>query len=93
LKEMATVRKGNGTTGRRRTKSVAKQAAATVHESNGKPAHTHNGAVEAAPNTEIDIESIRVRAYDLFLARGAIHGDDLADWLIAERELRGAQKP
>jgi hypothetical protein len=91
LKEMATVRKGNGTTVRRRTKGAAKQAAATVHESNGKPAH--NGAVEAAPNSEINIETIRVRAYDLFLARGAIHGDDLADWLIAERELCGAQKP
>jgi hypothetical protein len=89
---MATVRKGKGTTVRRtKSASAAKQAAATVHESNGKP--THNGAVEAAPKTEINIETIRVRAYDLFLARGAIHGDDLADWLIAERELRGGQKP
>jgi hypothetical protein len=98
LKEMATVRKGNGTTVRRRTKSAAKQAATTIQQSNGKPQESngkpaHNGAVEAAPNSEINIETIRVRAYDLFLARGAIHGDDLADWLIAERELCGAQKP
>jgi hypothetical protein len=39
------------------------------------------------------IETIRVRAYELFLARGAAHGDDFADWLSAERELHGAQKP
>jgi hypothetical protein len=32
-------------------------------------------------------------AYEIFLARGATHGDDLADWLIAERELRGARHP
>ncbi len=54
---------------------------------------THNGAAEAAPGTRVNIETIRERAYELFLARGAVHGDDLADWLNAERELRGAQKP
>jgi len=87
---MATLRKGSGTTVRRRTKSAAKQAVATVHESNGK---AHNGVVETAPKIEANIETIRVRAYDLFLARGAIHGQDLADWLNAERELLGVQKP
>jgi hypothetical protein len=34
------------------------------------------------------IEMIRERAYQIFLARGATHGDDLADWLRAEQELR-----
>jgi hypothetical protein len=87
---MVTGRKGNGTTGRRRTKSVARQAADTVHESNGRP--VHNGAAEAAPGSEVNLETIRARAYELFLARGADHGNDLADWLSAERELRGAQK-
>ncbi len=29
------------------------------------------------------------RAYDLFVARGATHGNDIEDWLQAERELRG----
>ena len=91
LKEMATGRKGNGTTVRRRTKTTAKQAAATAQESNGRAAH--NDAAEAVPNTEKNIETIRLRAYELFLARGATHGDDLADWLNAERELRGAPKP
>lgn len=34
-----------------------------------------------------DVEAIRVRAYHLFLARGGSHGDDLGDWLAAERQL------
>jgi hypothetical protein len=41
----------------------------------------------------MNIETIRLRAYELFLARGATHGNDLADWLNAERELRGARNP
>lgn len=88
---MATGRKGNGTTVRRRTKTTAKQAEATTQESNGRA--THNDAAEAVPNIENNIETIRVRAYELFLTRGATHGDDLADWLSAERELRAARKP
>jgi Protein of unknown function (DUF2934) len=86
---MATVRKGNGTTVRRRTRSAAKEAAATVRESNGMAAHKGNGA--ARLDSEMNIETIRVRAYELFLARGATHGNDLADWLGAERELLGAR--
>ncbi len=60
-----------------------------------KRAATLNGAAKLAvvkgPSTEVsepDIEMIRKRAYELFLARGAIHGADLADWFEAERELR-----
>lgn len=30
---------------------------------------------------------IAVRAYEIFLSRGASHGHDLDDWLQAEREL------
>jgi hypothetical protein len=30
-----------------------------------------------------------MRAYDIFLRRGAQDGDDLQDWLAAERELLG----
>ncbi|HLH78476.1 MAG TPA: DUF2934 domain-containing protein [Candidatus Binataceae bacterium] len=32
-------------------------------------------------------ETIRVRAYELYLARGGTDGRDLEDWLAAEREL------
>jgi len=90
---MATVRKGNGTTVRRRSKSAAKEAAVTVQESSGMPAHNGNGAAAGRPDSEMNIETIRLRAYELFLARGATHGNDLADWLNAERELRGARNP
>jgi hypothetical protein len=35
----------------------------------------------------IDREAIQLRAYERFLARGAVHGHDLEDWLTAEAEL------
>ncbi len=38
-------------------------------------------------------EAIAVRAYALFLGRGGSHGDDWADWLQAEAELRAEQTP
>ncbi len=60
-----------------------------MRESNGMAARKGNGA--ARLDSEMNIETIRVRAYELFLARGAIHGSDLADWLSAERELLGAR--
>ena len=33
-------------------------------------------------------EEIRQRAYEIYLARGAAPGDEVEDWLQAERELR-----
>lgn len=49
-------------------------------------------ALEAPPNSqapvEPDIEEVRARAYQIFLARGGTHGNDLEDWLAAERQLR-----
>lgn len=83
---MATVRKGKGTTARGRTKSESKLVTATPQEPNGRAAR--NGADEAARNGEMNIETIRMRAYELFQARGASHGDDLADWFNAEKEVR-----
>jgi hypothetical protein len=35
-------------------------------------------------------EDIRVRAYHLYLERGAVHGADFDDWVAAERELKVA---
>ena len=32
---------------------------------------------------------VRVRAYEMFAARGYAHGADLDDWFAAERELAG----
>jgi hypothetical protein len=38
------------------------------------------------------MEQIRMRAYELFMARGGCHGNDLADWFMAERELTGISR-
>ena len=35
---------------------------------------------------------IAARAYELFVERGGVHGSDIEDWLIAERELAGADR-
>jgi hypothetical protein len=37
----------------------------------------------------ISDEQIKMRAYELFLAREGSHGDDWRDWFLAERELAG----
>ena len=33
-------------------------------------------------------EEIKLRAYEIYLARGGEHGHDLADWIMAEHELK-----
>ena len=61
-----------------------------------KAPRKHNGRAERAPAAVPDTngarsgidEQIRLRAYELYLERGAQPNDDLADWLRAERELR-----
>ena len=59
-------------------------------------------AVGVRPNTESEnplsanngrspgFEQIQHRAYELFLARGGVHGCDLVDWFAAEQELTAA---
>jgi hypothetical protein len=41
-----------------------------------------------AQNSDPLVIAIQLRAYELFLSRGERHGDDLADWLEAERIVR-----
>lgn len=36
-------------------------------------------------------EEIEVRAYQLYVERGRVHGQDVADWIRAEQELRAIQ--
>ena len=43
---------------------------------------------EQAENTLDAAEAIRARAYELYLQRGERAGDDVNDWLEAEREYR-----
>lgn len=40
--------------------------------------------------TDVDEHArIAARAYELYLERGSVDGDDVADWLAAELEIRG----
>ncbi|HJY87581.1 MAG TPA: DUF2934 domain-containing protein [Candidatus Acidoferrales bacterium] len=43
------------------------------------------------PRREVTEEEIRLRAYEIYLARGATPGFELEDWLQAERELRSKE--
>lgn len=56
------------------------------HETDAAPP---SGDISGLPSQE----AIAARAYALFLARGATHGDDWADWLHAEAELRSEGTP
>ena len=42
------------------------------------------------PQTE---QQIRERAYEIFLARGSQEGDQVSDWVAAERELKESNQP
>jgi hypothetical protein len=69
-----------GRTGKSKTvKAVSTVAAATPKATT--PAANGNGT--AAPSAEM----IRLRAYEVFVARAGSNGDELSDWLTAEREI------
>ncbi|HYM68417.1 MAG TPA: DUF2934 domain-containing protein [bacterium] len=53
-------------------------------QTNRRARTTRRQAVEPRPTEE----EIRVRAYRIYERRGASHGQDVDDWLAAERELR-----
>ena len=38
-------------------------------------------------------QQIRERAYEIYLARGGQTGDEVSDWLAAERELTKSNQP
>jgi hypothetical protein len=73
------------------------RSAARVHVGRRLPVRPRAIMVEPSPRRPDTSETpsagaghaaIAQRAYELFLARGAIHGHDLDDWLTAERELK-----
>jgi len=46
-------------------------------------------STQAAPQRRnVTEDDVRLRAYELYLQRGATPGNDVSDWLQAERELR-----
>ncbi len=54
-----------------------------------------NAAPESAGDTTaaaLDRDRVAQRAYELYLARGCQEGQDLDDWLCAERELTGGER-
>jgi hypothetical protein len=60
---------------------------------NFRTGQLHDGASETnGAHPSID-EQIRLRAYELYVERGAQPNDDLRDWLQAEREVRAEPAP
>lgn len=53
----------------------------------GKGSAARHGEGAAGNSLTVPDEQIAVRAYFLYLSRGAAPGHDLDDWLQAEREL------
>jgi hypothetical protein len=47
--------------------------------------HSNDFSVKQSPNCD----DIRLRAYEIYLERGSLPGNELDDWLQAERELNG----
>ena len=42
--------------------------------------------------SEVTLTLVRERAYEIFLRRGESSGDEVADWLRAEREIREEER-
>jgi hypothetical protein len=51
---------------------------------------TGRRATKSSSDPEIPEERIRMRAYEIYLARGDGAGDAVSDWHQAERELNGS---
>lgn len=47
-------------------------------------------AEDTSPNHTPSREEIRLRAYEIYLERGGVPGNELDDWLQAEGELESA---
>ena len=61
----------------------------------GQTRRRRGGTTETMPPSEsadasTASDSVARLAFELFLARGAVHGHDLDDWLMAESQLRVA---
>ena len=52
------------------------------------PSSSHTLAQDESQRRTVSENDVRLRAYELYLQRGATPGNDVGDWLQAERELR-----
>jgi hypothetical protein len=76
---------------RKTTKARSRQKRAPEPKGTIAVALPNSDSATAAPaaknGASPSFEQIQRRAYELFMARGAIHGGDLGDWFTAEQEL------
>jgi hypothetical protein len=59
----------------------------------GRVGPIQSQAEDTPPNHTPSREEISLRAYEIYLERGGLPGNDLDDWLQAERELACAAPP
>jgi len=84
---------------RRTTKSQTKRSRKTEADSVLEHARTNGNTADSAANGAAALGAsptfgqIRLRAYEIFMARGGAHGDELNDWLTAKKELSGGTRP
>jgi Protein of unknown function (DUF2934) len=64
---------------------VAKNAEVAHQAERGKNGATADAA--SGNGHRPSFSEVQLRAYEIFVARGGTHGQDLADWFTAEREL------
>ena len=71
---------------------MAKRKKITDNQANDVAAPDRRALAGDTPR-QLDRERIASRAYELYVARGATDGQDLEDWLRAERELSEPKNP
>jgi len=52
--------------------------------------HSHTSSQNDPHRESVSENDVRLRAYELYLQRGSTPGNDVGDWLQAERELRAS---
>ena len=74
-------------TRKRKPKATSSSALETLGTGSSQSAGALSSTVYG---TQPSQENIKRRAYEFFIARGGIHGNDQEDWFQAERELGAA---
>jgi hypothetical protein len=64
---------------------------ALAHQVSSSQPGTHRGEQLSTRRNPI-VQDIEARAYQIYIGRGAAHGNDLDDWLQAERQVLEALK-
>jgi hypothetical protein len=69
---------------------MARNMSMTKTEGRGKKSRSplkSRSATQSAMSSTVSHDQIAMRAYEIFLSRGAADGSDFDDWLQAEREV------